>query len=177
MRSLRSIQSWSRAIAFGVCLTCILLGVSCTKKDDLDLPEEEYPDYIIFGRYTQSTWCSGETCIETFKIGPNGLYEDSSDILPSADAFSNGNFEWKLSSTDYTSIIDVFKSKNYEPLFEITDATVGTLLPDNFHFYFEYKSKSIHRAWLIDATFDGSVPQSLQSLLNDLNVAVQIAQF
>ena len=177
MKRIPRIQALTPLVAFAVTMAVILFGAACNKAEESDLPADEFPSYIIIGRYTQASWCAGETCIETFKIDPNGLFEDSNDFLPSAGAFYNGQFDMELSTADYEQILQVLENKNYEPLFDLSDESIGNLFPDNFHFYFEYKSATIHRSWLIDASFDGSVPQAVQPLLNDMNLILQIAQF
>ncbi|WP_230678996.1 hypothetical protein, partial [Streptococcus pneumoniae] len=78
---------------------------------------------------------------------------------------------------DYDQIIALLEKNNYKTLLDQQQSSLGTLWTDNFHFYFEYKSGDEHRSWIIDGSFDGSVPQILQPFLFDLNQMIQIAQF
>jgi hypothetical protein len=137
----------------------------------------EYPEYILFGRFTLASWCSGETCVELFRIDSKGLYEDVLDQIPEAETLQTTQMDIVLSRADYDNIIAILKNHNYRKLFEQPEHTLGTLFSENLHFYFEYKSKSRHESWIIDGSFDGSVSQNLQPLLMDLNTMVQIAQF
>jgi hypothetical protein len=149
---------------------------SCEKTVEQDM-EVEYPEYIVFGRYTNASWCSGETCNEKFRISSEGLFEDIADQSPISGQLSNGVYDLELSKSDYDLIIAILNKKSYEPLLNTSAPSLGTLWEDNSHFYFEYKSATIHRSWLIDGTFDGSVNSTLQSLLVDLGQMIQIAQF
>jgi hypothetical protein len=150
---------------------------SCQKEVEPVDDSTEYPEYIIFGRYTEASWCSGETCVELFKIDTHGLYEDVLDLFPEPGSLQATQMDLELTKTDYDNIIAILKNHNYEKLFDQSDHTLGTLFEEGFHFYFEFKSKARHESWIIDGSFDGSVSQSLQPLLLDLNSMVQIAQF
>ena len=149
---------------------------SCEKEEETT-EESEYPEYVIFGKYTSNEWCNDETCIEMFKITTNGLYEDLLDNSPIEGQTYYGNFASELSQADYDFILDVLEGKSYQVLFEQEDASLGNLFSSNTHFYFEYKSKTIHKAWLIDGSFDGSLPAIVQPFMLELNQIVSVAQF
>jgi hypothetical protein len=165
-----------RNVLWLVCACCALAGVSCSKEDDPDIVVE-YPEYIVFGRFTQASWCSGETCVELYKVQTDGVYEDIEDEFPNGNNLGATDYVMKLTTTDFNQIMDVLEKRNYEDLFTVSSPTIGTMADGNFHYYFEYKSKTKHQAWVIDGTFDGSVSGALQPFLLDLNQMVQIAQF
>lgn len=165
-----------RKVHLWLCLWATLGLWSCDKTVD-PIEDKEYPEYIIIGKYTTGVWCAGETCVEKYKISTNGIFEDTNDQQPQAGQFANGTFEIELTQSDYEQIIALLNKHTYDELFQFNNSTLGTMWADNFHFYFEYKSASKHQVWLIDGSFDGSVPPVLQPFLIDLNQMVQIAQF
>lgn len=166
----------NRAILVSLYACCMLFGFSCSKNEDPEI-EVDYPEYIIFGRFIQANWCSGETCVELYKVRTEGVFEDLLDVMPNGNSLGNTDFSAPLTASDFNQIITLLQKRNYEDLFEISSPTLGSLLPDNFQYYFEFKSKKKHQSWVIDGSFDGSVPGSVQPFLLDLNQMMQIAQF
>jgi hypothetical protein len=66
-----------------LCLPLTFL-ISC-KKDNAAIPPS---DYLIFGHFYGE--CSGERCIEIFKLEKDKLFEDKADQYPNYDAFYEG---------------------------------------------------------------------------------------
>lgn len=165
-----------RAVLLSLYACCVLMGISCSKNEDVEI-EVDYPDYIIFGRFVQADWCSGETCVELYKVQTDGLFEDRLDVMPNGNSLGNTDFSAPLPTSDFSQIMTLLQKRSYEDLFEFSDPTIGNLVNGNFHYYFEFKSKKKHQSWVIDGSFDGSVPGVLQPFLLDLNQIVQIAQF
>jgi hypothetical protein len=160
-----------------MCISCALVvWTGCSKNEDPEI-DREYPEYIVFGRYNPATWCAGETCVELFKVETKGLFEDVLDQMPTAGTISSTAYSEALSQIDFNQVVALLERKSYEKLLNYEAFSIGSMWPDNAHFYFEYKSKTQHRSWLIDGTFDGSVPSDLQPFLADVNQMWQVAAF
>ena len=67
-------------------IVCLFIINSCSKDNDID----SGADYTIFGHFYGE--CSGEQCVEIFKIEAGSLFEDTNDYDPYANQSYDGNF-------------------------------------------------------------------------------------
>ena len=75
----------TKIIFYTICLIGLLFS-SC-KKDTI---AQSNSDYIIFGHFYGE--CSGERCIEIFKLEKDKIFEDKNDFYPNFKSFYTGDF-------------------------------------------------------------------------------------
>lgn len=104
-------------------------------------------DYIIFGHYYG--FCSGEACVEIFKVTGSDVYEDTKDVYPGRDGVYNGEYQ-KLDRSFYTLAKGL---ENYVPseLLGNKEKIIGQ--PDAGDWgglYFEFSTNGKRDYWYID---------------------------
>jgi|SRR5688500_14560438 len=134
-------------------LICILINISCDSDDSI---LEGASDYIVFGSFFGE--CAGEGCLEMFKLTNEGLFEDTLDVYPSGLGFWEGQYNVLIDSEKFQQVKDL---GDFIPsdLLNNSETTIGQ--PDAGDWggiYFELKSGSFHRYWLLDQ-HEGNMPQ------------------
>jgi hypothetical protein len=154
-------------------LISLLLFAGC-KKDD-PAPSEDHPEFIVFGFFQN---CASESCVEIFKLEPSKLLEDTNEDVPQSNSPYNGNYSVPLSAEKYRQIELLFRNSIPDELLARPSGTVGTAPTWANNFYFEYKTGTEYKHWIIDGSFDGSLPASIQSFVNQvIQPASSIASF
>lgn len=122
----------------------ICFYTACTRHCD------QYPaqmNYFMFGHFYGM--CSGERCIEIYRIQDNAVHEDIIDQYPARDDFYQGNYV-KLSQQYYQLVKDL--PADFPPgLWAESNSVIGG--PDQADgggLYLEYNFNGMHRFWLID---------------------------
>lgn len=153
----------------------LLLSLGCNKKDD-DGDNIDYPQSIMFGRFFTPGCFDNEACVEIFRIDSNGLKEDVNDNFPNSSELYNGNFSVSLNQADFNQIELIFRNNIPKELLDSNSGNVGNSPSWNTNFYyFEYKSATIHKHWIIDGSFDGNLGMILQTFAQKIQDAVNIA--
>ena len=146
----------------------LLIFSSCKKDIEVNLEE----DYLVFGHFFG--FCTGEACIEIFKLENAGLFEDNSDNYPAYQHAYVGSFN-ALPGEKYQSVKHLL---HYFPiqLLEEKQTILGD--PDTRNeggFYVEVKVNGQKHFWLIDQNLT-TIPSYLHSFLEELKTAIEILQ-
>lgn len=96
--------------------TALLMLCGCD--EDKVTPDESLngPDRFIFGHFYGE--CSGEGCVETYKLEDGKLFEDTTDVYPSSQMPFAGDYI-ELSAESYAlvkDIVDLFPETLYDEL-------------------------------------------------------------
>lgn len=131
---------------------------SCSTDDGK--PTENF-DYLIFGHFYG--FCAGETCIETFKLDSEKLYEDLEDN------YAGGPFNFKvLDANKFEIAKDVIDFFPNELLLE-TNTTIGCPdCADGGGVFIEYAINGEVKSWKIDQ-IKNNVPAYLHNFIDKVN--------
>ncbi|MFD0990208.1 hypothetical protein ACFQ1R_08880 [Mariniflexile jejuense] len=132
--------------------------VACSSNDSINLDND---DYLIFGHFYG--FCIGESCIETFKLTNNKLYEDSIDNYASEpfdfEVLNNEKFE------QVKDLIDAFPTK----LLKEKEAILGCPdCADGGGIFIEYSKNGVVKRWKIDQ-MKYNVPEYLHAFMDAVN--------
>ncbi len=146
----------------------LFLFVSCNHQNEN--PDFSDIDSIIFGHFYG--FCTGEQCIEIFKLTDDALYEDISDNYPRWDRYYEGNYI-KLSPDKFEAIQSLRESIP-DQLFSEQDTVFGSPdAADGGGLYFAIKKDDYSRFWIIDQA-DNSLPSYLKTFRTHLNESISI---
>ncbi|MBP0905703.1 hypothetical protein ACFSKN_16310 [Mariniflexile gromovii] len=130
----------------------------CSSKDNVKVYDA---DYLIFGHFYG--FCIGESCIETFKLTSDTLYEDTNDQF----AHASFNFE-ALDDAKFEAVkdlVDAFPTK----LLEEEKTTFGCPdCADGGGLYIEYSKNGVVKKWRIDK-MKYNVPEYLYPFMDAVN--------
>ncbi|HWP81404.1 MAG TPA: hypothetical protein VNN76_01995 [Bacteroidota bacterium] len=124
-------------------------------------------EYLVFGRFAGE--CTGEQCIEIFKIEHGALYEDTLDRYPTG--LHNGVYR-RLSESMYTRARPLVHLLPRE-ITKLPDGRIGA--PDSHDqsgIYLELKRDAVRHYWLID-TEKGRIPAFLHAFVDSLQRTVE----
>lgn len=151
--------------ALFICLS-LVMSMSCT--DDATANAEI--DYLIFGHFYGE--CSGEVCIEIFRIDAKQISEDINDTYPNSNDFYNGQFV-PLDQEVFLQVNNL-REEFERKLLNEDEVVIGQ--PDAGDWggiYLEYKSGSTRRFWLIDQKKD-NLPTYLYNFHDAINARLNI---
>lgn len=144
-------------------LLIITTIASCDKSDEFQLKNN---DYLIFGRFAGE--CFGESCVETFKLTEEKLFEDTKDNYYSTEfdfiELCNDKFELVKDLTDFfpDELLD-----NGTEVFGCPDCyDQGGLL-------IIYKQNRITNRWKIDQV-KNDVPSYLHEFMDKVNEKISL---
>lgn len=144
-------------------LLAVIFSLGCSSKNDVPVYNG---DYLIFGHFYG--FCLGETCIETFKLTSDTLYEDTNDQY----THESFNFE-VMDDTKFEAVkdlADAFPTK----LLEEKEATFGCPdCADGGGLYIEYSRNGTVKSWRIDQ-IKGNVPSYLHSFMDKVNEKISL---
>ncbi len=154
-------------------LTLILF--SCTDAQNSPSPEksEDAPkdEYLVFGRFFG--FCSGETCIEIYKIEDAKLYEDTLDQYPSSAQAYAGKFV-ALSQDQYEVVKDLLAQVPSELLAENATFIGSPDAADGGGFYVSLvDERGQVKFWLIDRV-RSNIPEYLHGFADLLDAQVDL---
>ncbi|MFN0032766.1 MAG: hypothetical protein ACKVOR_11455 [Flavobacteriales bacterium] len=158
-------------------LFAALVLVACIKEEPMVL-DKEYPEFIVFGQYANPDNCFGnaDNCVNIFRIDPMGLNEDADSNFPESGIPLAANFSENRSSSAYENVQQLFlDNPPPQALLDMASGTVGTAPEWATNFYFEYKTPSGYKYWIIDGSFDGSLPGEIQSYVNTIQQAINLS--
>ncbi len=141
---------------------CLILGISiisysscCKDAGILVAPLEG--NRLIFGHYFGE--CLGETCIETFALTDDKLYEDTDDIYNATDFnfIELGNDKFELAK----DLVDIFPSQ----LLSETQTTFGCPdCDDGGGYYVRFTKNGVSQSWRINK-YSPETPQYLRDFV------------
>ena len=145
-------------------LLLIFIVISSCNKDKATI--ETSPDYLIFGHFYGM--CTGESCIETYKITEDALFEDL------IDDYSGQNMEFVALSeeqfNDAADIVNFFPSE----LLQMNDGVIGCPdCADGGGITIHYFENGNTRVWRIDQVKD-NIPESLHSFIDKVNEKIEL---
>ncbi|MFH6603545.1 BPTI/Kunitz domain-containing protein [Maribacter algicola] len=156
------LRLWAKSI-----LVLPIFVISCDDFDDAtDLAVN---DYLIFGHFYGE--CSGEGCIEIFKLENGSLFEDTQDIYPNAISYYRGNY-MILNVDTFNGVNDLTTFFPLRLLGE-NDRIIGR--PDAGDWgglYIEYNVNGTRKFWLIDQKKD-NVPPYLHTFIDKVNEKIR----
>lgn len=148
-----------KKIFYSISIFLVLLS-SCEKEEVS--PE---PDYLIFGHFYG--FCSGERCIEIFKLEKDKLLEDTKDIYPTVSTLYEGTYT-QLSQEKFDEVKDLL-NQFPEDLLNETAHVIGQ--PDAGDWgglYIEYSSGGFRKFWLLDQ-LKSNVPTKYHQFIDKVN--------
>ncbi|MEN3323298.1 hypothetical protein VP395_06140 [Mariniflexile soesokkakense] len=140
-----------------------LLIFGCSSNNEVVLHED---DYLIFGHFYG--FCLGESCIETFKLTSDKLYEDSNDQYShesfNFEALDDDKFE------DVKDLVDYFPTK----LLVEKETVLGCPdCADGGGIFIEYSKNGMIKRWNIDQ-MKGNVPSYLHAFMDKVNEKIDL---
>ncbi len=145
-----------------------MIITSCTNQDEN--PDFSDADAIVFGHFYG--FCTGEECIEIFKLTDDALYEDISDTYPRWDRYYEGNYI-KLSQDKFEAVQSL-REIIPDQLFSEQDTVFGSPdAADGGGLYFAIKKDEYSRFWIIDQV-DNDLPSYLKDFRSDLNESITL---
>jgi hypothetical protein len=126
-------------------------------------------DYLIFGHSYGE--CSGETCVEIFKLADGVLYEDTSQYI----YFSNTFDFTPLANDKYVLVKDL---PDYLPaqLLQLDDSIFGCPdCGDQGAMYIQVSFNGQVKTWSIDQ-YKGAVPEYLHDFMDKVNEKIALLQ-
>lgn len=147
--------------------TILIFIFSGCREDDPGLYDY---DYLVFGHFFGK--CSGENCIEIFKITGTDIYEDTNDTYPAIDPPYTGNFT-KLNRSLYAKISGLDKIIPSE-LVNTKERTIGQ--PDAGDWggvYFEFSAKGKREYWIIDKNRN-NIPEYLIPFVQEIEDRIEL---
>lgn len=158
----------------------LVMLLSC-KKEEKKEDNTDYPEFIVFGQFQSENFCNpafNEACVEIFKLESGRLSEDGLDDQPTVGSAYNGNYSTTLSQTDYSTIEALFKDGIPADLLDRNSGYVGPINSGtSFFWYFEYKTSNTYKYWVIDGSFGAQESPEIQTLINKISQAINIASF
>lgn len=152
-----------KSFVLKVAIVFAFLGLATNCKEDNGINSPYDNSYIVFGSYFGM--CSGESCIEIFKIDNGALYEDTTDIYPIPQLYE-GKFV-QLPQSKYNMVKDII-TKVPKQLLSDTNTIFG--IPDAHDqggIYLELKVDGKRRFWMMD-TYTNRLPEYLRIFSNTL---------
>ncbi|MEZ5030246.1 MAG: hypothetical protein R2787_02500 [Saprospiraceae bacterium] len=146
-----------------LCFLTVLMALSSCAKEDLATPI----DSLIFGHFYGE--CTGERCIETYKVEDDKLYEDVLDRYAGGD---HQNFAFQPLPGNLLMQIPDLASLLPEKLYQ-ADSTIG--IPDAGDWggiYVQVRQQGVTRWWLIDKA-DGNLPDWLIPFKQEVENAIE----
>ena len=150
----------NRIIFYTICMIGLLFS-SC-KKDPI---AQSNSDYIIFGHFYGE--CSGERCIEIFKLEKDKIFEDKNDFYPNFKSFYTGDF-FQISQDYYEYAKDLNSSFPKDLLNDSTTVFGYPDASDGGGLYVEYNFDGIRKFWIFDQ-FKKNVPEKYHFFMDEVN--------
>jgi hypothetical protein len=160
-----------------VALYVLVSIASCLKVEAPPATGNE-PEFIVFGTYTDPGNCFGsiDQCVNIYKMDASGLFEDADSNTPNGLQPMNGNYSETRTVNAYQNVSQLFKNNPLpSELLNAPSGKVGTAPTWANNFYVEYKTSTTYKYWILDGSFDGSLPSAIQNYLSTIQQAVNLA--
>lgn len=144
-------------------LTTALFLFSCNDDDDANMGKQ---DFLIFGHYYGM--CSGEGCVETFKLTDKELFEDTIDdyMGQKQDFVPMGNEKFM----QVRDLLDFFPNQllyENKTVFGCPDCADGGGL------FIQYSKNGVVKSWRMDQTRK-NVPDYLHRFMDKVNEKIHL---
>jgi hypothetical protein len=139
---------------------------SCKKNE----PDFSKFDYIIFGHFYGM--CSGEECVEIFRLEKDVVLEDTLDLYPNFDNFYNGSYI-ELSQQKFTEVNDLRCSFPMDLLNESTKVFGTPDAVDQGGIYLGFKYNGTEKFFLFD-NFKSNVPVKYHVFIDKINEKIEL---
>jgi len=141
----------------------LMIISSCEKNNIFPLDNDSY---LIFGHFHGE--CLGETCIETFKLTENKLYEDSKDL------YSNTSFNFvKLEESKFDLVKDLVDYFPEQLLDEKEERFGCPDCLDQGGLFIQYSDNGNVKSWRIDK-IKSEVPEYLHEFIDKVNEKIAL---
>jgi hypothetical protein len=152
-----------KRFAYGLFCFAVLFIPSCTNDDGIELNQT---DYLMFGHFYGL--CTGEECVETFKLTNTKLFEDMNDNYSETDfdfvELGNDTFE------QIKDLIDYFPDQ----LLSETENTLGCPdCVDQGGLFIQYSKNGNVQTWRIDQS-KSAVPDYLHEFMDKVNEKIEL---
>lgn len=146
----------------GVLILCVLLFTACHSDDAL----LKAPDYLIFGHFYGM--CVGESCVETFKLTEDKLFEDAND------GYSGTKFDfYELDATLFEQVKDLKDAFPERLLTETTDVFGCPDCADGGGLLIQLSKNGKLYTWKIDQS-KNNVPEYLHDFMEKVNAKISL---
>ncbi len=139
------------------------LSTGCSKDKNSETGTQ---DYLVFGHFYGM--CVGETCVETFKLTDNSLYEDTID-----DYTGQSLYFVKLDPTKFSEVKDLVNYIPEELLNESRSILGCPDCADGGGLYIKYVSNGVIKTWRIDQV-KRNVPAYLHGFMDKVNEKIAL---
>lgn len=149
-----------------ILILLVSLSFCACNKENNDEVNFAANDYLIFGHF--HGFCHGETCIETFQIKDNTLYEDTKDKYRTFDDF---NFV-ELSVDKYKKVKDIIDLIPSQLWNEPNEKVFGC--PDCYDqggYLIQQSKEGTVRSWILDSN-PNDVPEYLHDFMEKINNSI-----
>lgn len=154
------------AIKFSTLILVLFFSLSCGKEQEVKVTENN-TDYLIFGHFYGH--CTGEACVETFKLTKNKLFEDSNDEYSATEPF---NFT-ELPSGKFEKVKELMDSFPVELLNE-KEITLGCPdCHDQGGIFIQYSKNGSIKRWRIDQD-KRDTPAYLHDFMDKVNEKIAL---
>lgn len=152
-------------------LSLIVLFAGCSKDDDVPtLSNFREVDSLIFGWYYGE--CLGESCVETFRLTENALYEDVNDPYAGSSAFKFTDRKTDEIFEQAQILTDDFPTQ----LLREPDQTFGCPdCADQGGMFIQVSTSSGNQTWRLDQG-KTDVPKYLHEYMGKVNSIIQSTQ-
>ena len=143
----------------------ILMLAICSSCDKDEVNALGQNDYLIFGTFYGE--CGGEGCVEIFKIEKDRLLEDRTDHYPGAEFYEFDDFD-VLPQEKFELVKDLV---NFLPASLLQEESGVFGIPDGADWggaFVEYKSKNIHKYWVLDQ-MESNMPEAFNQFVDKIN--------
>lgn len=157
-----------KKILFALCFMGLLFQ-SCKKDEDTGMTSDS--DFLIFGHFYGL--CSGEDCVEIFKLDESQLLEDSEDNYPDSDVFNTLNFS--IDQADKRTLVEDLLDKIPDELLQTSEKVIGS--PDAGDWggvYIEVNLNGQHDFWLLDMAEDNLPNEELKTFRAEVVEAIDL---
>jgi len=166
-------QRFPKFIARFFAYLLVIFVYGCNK-EETPTDEKIYPEYIVFGKFFSG--CATPECNSIFKMDSQSCMKDVSAGQPSTSTAYEGNYSKLVRTEAYVELETIFENKLPKEIFGYPNGQIGTSPSWNSTFYyFEYKTKTETRFWILDGSFDGNLGTTLTTFINDMQNAINIA--
>ncbi|MEJ1239680.1 hypothetical protein WBG78_16205 [Chryseolinea sp. T2] len=151
-------------------IAIMLLAVTMACESDDPTSEKSASDYIVFGRYYGM--CSGDRCVQFYKLTDASIYEDTKDKYPMSSQAYEGDYV--LLDNSQFEKVKTLRDEIPDELFDITETVIGE--PDAGDWgglYFEMEHHGKRQFWFIDL-MKSNVPENLRPFVDTINGKVEL---
>ena len=146
-------------------LAVVGILISCNNKDDNNIMMAEQ-NFLVFGHFIGR--CSGEKCVETFKLTDKKLFEDT------IDDYSGQNFEFvELENEKFEQVKNLVSFFPNQLLNESETVFGCPNCADRGELFIQYSENGNLKSWRIDQVKE-NVPTYLHNFIDKVNEKIEL---